>query len=155
MSHSPAADARRLLREQAQRLAAGVDAVEPYLAVPALHRAREVEVIVDEARHDGRAGEIEHLGVGSGVARDCGARAARDDAAFVDRERFDDREVRVDGDDLAAREHGVDVGLRAGRAHRERREHGDRASGERGQRAEHPHTTVVDHSLDLAGFSRS
>ena len=88
--------------------------------MPALHRAREVEVVVDEARHDGGAGQFDRLRAGPGAPRHLGTRAARDDAAVVDRERFDDREIRIDGDDLAVRDHRVD-GLRGSRARGQRR----------------------------------
>ena len=57
--------------------------------------------------------------LGPAVARHLRARAARDDATVVDRERFDDAEVRVDGQDLAVRDDGVDVLLRERRDDRE------------------------------------
>ena len=46
------------------------------------------------------------------VARDFPARAARHDAAVLDRQGLDDAEARVDGQDLAVRDDGVDVLLR-------------------------------------------
>ena len=59
------------------------------------------------------------VGVGARVAHDLRARAARDDATVVDGERLDDAEVRVDGQDLAVRDDGVDVLLRECRGARE------------------------------------
>jgi hypothetical protein len=68
-----------------------------------------VEVVVDQARDDGGAPDVDDPGGGAGELGDLLARAARDDAAAGDRERFDDGEVAVDGEDLAARDDGVDV----------------------------------------------
>jgi hypothetical protein len=137
MSHSPAAT---LAAFSVSRRSASRRELTPS------NRAREVEVIVDEPRHDGGAGEVDHVGCRPGVARDLGARAARDDAAFVDRERLDDCEVRVDGEDLAVREHGVDVRLRERRPRGERRQRADRASGERTAR---PEPVVVHRSPSI------
>jgi hypothetical protein len=52
---------RGLGRESPQRLAARVDTVESDLHVPTLHGAREVEVVIDESRHDRCAIEIDDL----------------------------------------------------------------------------------------------
>ena len=48
---------------------------------------------------------------GTHVARDFLARAARHDAAVVDRQRLDDAEARVDREDLAVRDDRVGVAL--------------------------------------------
>ena len=87
--------------------------------MPALDGAREVGVVVDEARDDGRARDVDQLRVRARVPRHLRARAARDDAAVVDGERFDDAKIGVDGEDLAVRDDGVDVLLRERRGARE------------------------------------
>ena len=58
-------------------------------------------------------------------ARMIFARAARDDAAVVDRDRFDDAEVRVDGEDFAVGDDCVDLSLRASGAAGESGDGGD------------------------------
>ena len=111
LHHDPLAglQAGGLGGEDPQRFATRVDAFEPGLLVPGLDAAREVEVVVDEAGDDGGAGDVDDLRVRTRVARDLRARAACDDAAVVDGQRLDDAEVRVDGQDLAVRDDGVDV----------------------------------------------
>ena len=104
MIQSPGLQARRLGGEDPQRLATRVDAFEPGLLVPGVDAAREVEVVVDEARDDGGAGDVDHPRVRARVARDLRARAGGDDAAVGDGQRFDGAEGRVDGEDLAARD---------------------------------------------------
>jgi hypothetical protein len=71
--------------------------------VPGVDAAREVEVVVDEARDDGCAGDVDHLCVRACVARDLCARAGCDDAAVGDGQRFDSAEGCIDGEDLAVR----------------------------------------------------
>jgi hypothetical protein len=93
--------------------------------VPGVDTAREVEVVVNEARDDGRAGDVDDLRAGARIARHLRARAARDDPTVVDRERFDDAEVRVDGQDLAVCDDGVDLLLRERWDGRECGEDGD------------------------------
>ena len=109
LHHDPVAglEARGLGGEDPQRFATRVDAFEPGLLVPGLDAAREVEVVVDEARDDGGAGDVDDLRVRARVARDLRARAGGDDAAVVDGERLDGAEGRVDGEDLAVRDDRV------------------------------------------------
>ena len=127
LDHDPRAGrhAGRLGGKNRERFAVRVDAFEPGLAVPAIHGAREVEVVVDEAGDHGCTSDVDDPGVGTRVARDFLARAARHDAAVVDRQGLDDAEVRVDGQDLAVRDDGVDVLLRE-RGARERGKDADR-----------------------------
>ena len=106
LHHDPVTgfEARGLGGQDPQRFATRVHAFEPGLLVPGLDAAREVEVVVDEARDDRGAGDVDHLGVLARVARDVRARAGCDDAAVGDGQRLDGAEGRVDGEDLAARE---------------------------------------------------
>ena len=119
MIHSPGGRLAALAARISQRFAARVHALEAGLLVPGVDAAREVEVVVDEARDDGRARDVDDLGVGARIAGHLRARAPRDDAAVVDGQRLDDAEVRVDGQDLAVRDDGVDVLLRERRGARE------------------------------------
>src|SRR5262249_14379372 len=111
--------ARGLGGENPQSFAARVDAFEAGLLVPALNGASEVEMVIDEARDDGCTLDVDDLGVWTCVPRHPGAFAACDDTASVDRERFHDAGVRIDGQDLAVRDHGVDFRLRIHRSPRE------------------------------------
>ena len=114
LHHDPVAgrQPRRLGRENPERFAARVDALEAGLLVPGIDAAREVEVVVDEAGNHGRASDVDDPGPGTRVARDVFARAARHDAAVVDGQGLNDPEARVDGQDLAVGDDGVDVLLR-------------------------------------------
>ena len=109
LHHDPVTgfEARRLGGEDPQRVATRVDAFEPGLLVPGLDAAREVEVVVDEARDDGGAGDVDHPRVLARVARDVRARAGCDDAAVGDGQRLDGAEGGVDRQDLAARDYRV------------------------------------------------
>ena len=125
MIQSPGDRLAALAARIRERLAARVDAFEAGLLVPGVDAAREVEVVVDEAGDHGGAGDVDDPGPGARVARDFLARAARHDAAVVDGQGLDDAEARVDGQDLAVRDDGVDVLLRE-RGARERGEDAER-----------------------------
>ncbi len=70
--------------------------------------------------------DVDDFRRGAHVAGHLRARAARDDTTVVDRERFDDAEVRVDGQDLAVRDDRVDILLRERGGARERGKDADR-----------------------------
>src|SRR5580692_10493143 len=80
-------------------------------------------MIVDEAWDDGCTLDVDDFRVRTCVASQLRARAARDDTTIVDRERFDDTEVRVDGQNLAVRDDGVGLLLRKRRSARDRSEY--------------------------------
>ena len=80
-------------------------------------------MVVDEARDDGCALDVDDLCVGTRITRHLGGRAACDDTTVVDCECFDDAEVRVDGQDLAVRDHRFDSLLGKHRGRRECREY--------------------------------
>ena len=69
-------------------------------------------MVVDQTRDDGCALDVDDSRVGTRIARHLRARAARDDSAAVDRQRLDDAEVGVDGQDLTVRDYGIDWLLR-------------------------------------------
>ncbi len=102
-----------------QSFLARADAFEAGLLVPAIDRAGEVEMVVDQARDNGCALDVDDFRVRTDLARYLGTGAACDDAAVGDRECLDDTEVCVHGQDLAVGDHGVGWLLRKQRAARE------------------------------------
>ena len=115
-------------------LAPRTHTLEPGLQVPALDGARQVEVVVDEARDDRRSGDVDNPGRGTRVSGNRFVGSAGDDTAAGDGQCVDDAEVRVDGQDLAARDDGVGSLLRE--SSRQRAGHEDtEAEQARGLRA--------------------
>ncbi len=129
LHHDPLPFRRRrgFARQDAQRFAARVDAVESRLQVPTLHGTRKVEVIVDEAGNHGRAADVDDLRRGADVTTHVVVRADGDDTSVVDRNGLRDREVGIDGEDLAVRHD--DVCGRLCERHAVRRKH-EQQSGE-------------------------
>jgi hypothetical protein len=77
----------------------GVDAFETL----AIH----VGMAIDEAGHDGAAGEVDHARRRGDMLGDRGVRADRENLVARDRYRRSDGEIAIDGDDLAVLEDEV------------------------------------------------
>ena len=77
------------------------DALQPDQVAPVLRPAHEMIVVVDQPRHHGAPLEIHHLRGVVGQGQHVFARARGDEPVGCCREPFDDRELVVDGDDLA------------------------------------------------------
>ncbi len=88
--HDPFAGGRRAhpLGQHLERLLPRGDAVEAQLVV--LGGAHPMGVVVDQARDDGAAGEVDHPRLRSLERFDLGRRADLDDAAAADGERLRD-----------------------------------------------------------------
>ena len=123
-----------LVARISQCLAPRTHALEPGLPVPAFDGARQVEVVVDEARDDRRSGDVDDPGGGARVFGDRLVASARDDATAGDCQCFDDAEVRIDRQNLAARDDGVGSLLRESSRERAGREE-TKAEQARGLRA--------------------
>ena len=76
-------------------------------------REQLVQMRVDQARHHGLAGELDHLRVGANVIGHDRIVADRDKSPAAYRDRLRDTPIVIDGDDLAAAQHEV-CGLREG-----------------------------------------
>ena len=90
--------------EQIERLPPRVDAVEADFVRPRRAGAQQVHVVVDETRNDRAAPQIDAARRGSGHLQDLLITADEDEAIAFDGDRLRDRELVVDGDDLAVGE---------------------------------------------------
>ena len=105
--HDPFAGLRLAhpLGEHLERPRPRGDAVEAQFVV--LGGAHPMGVVVDQARNDGAAGEIDHARRGALERLDLGRGPDLDDALTADGERLRDGEAVVDRDDLAVHQDEV------------------------------------------------
>jgi hypothetical protein len=89
--------------------------------MPGRNGAREMEVVVDQARDDGGARDIDYPGLRADVAGHLCVGAACDDATLIDGEGVDYAKVRIDRENPAVRDDRVGHLLRKrGRARQQR-----------------------------------